>query len=313
MKDKKIVITGGLGFIGSHLANELSKNNEVTVIDNGSTGDLKNLENENIEVIMKDINEVNLKKIFEDKDYVFHHAAIASVPRSIENPIECHKVNVTGSLKVLLAARDTDVKKVINASSSAVYGDNPNLPLSEDDSLNPLSPYAASKASSELYCKVFNEVYGLKTVSLRYFNVFGPKQNPHSQYAAVIPKFIYKMIKNEPPKIYGDGTQTRDFIYVKDVVKINIKVAESNFTGVLNVARGESISVNKLFRLIKEILDVEVEPIYTDPRPGDIKHSWADISLLKSKLKFKPGNFKEQLKETIEWFKQQIYIQGQSS
>lgn len=121
------------------------------------------------------------------------------------------------------------------------------------------------------------------------------------------------MIKNEPPKIYGDGTQTRDFIYVKDVVKINIKVAESNFTGVLNVARGESISVNKLFRLIKEILDVEVEPIYTDPRPGDIKHSWADISLLKSKLKFKPGNFKEQLKETIEWFKQQIYIQGQSS
>lgn len=179
--------------------------------------------------------------------------------------------------------------------------------------MNPLSPYAASKASSELYCKVFNEVYGLKTVSLRYFNVFGPKQNPHSQYAAVIPKFIYKMIKNEPPKIYGDGTQTRDFIYVKDVVKINIKVAESNFTGVLNVARGESISVNKLFRLIKEILDVEVEPIYTDPRPGDIKHSWADISLLKSKLKFKPGNFKEQLKETIEWFKQQIYIQGQSS
>lgn len=175
MKDKKIVITGGLGFIGSHLANELSKNNEVTVIDNGSTGDLKNLENENIEVIMKDINEVNLKKIFEDKDYVFHHAAIASVPRSIENPIECHKVNVTGSLKVLLAARDTDVKKVINASSSAVYGDNPNLPLSEDDSLNPLSPYAASKASSELYCKVFNEVYGLKTVSLRYFNVFWAK------------------------------------------------------------------------------------------------------------------------------------------
>ncbi|MCZ7403023.1 MAG: NAD-dependent epimerase/dehydratase family protein [Candidatus Methanoperedens sp.] len=221
MKNKKVIITGGLGFIGSNLVERLIVENEVTVIDNLSTGKLdniKNLKQNNLNLIKKDINDLDLVKIFKEHDYVFHQAALPSVPRSIEDPIASNQANIDGTLKVLTAAKDSGIKKVICASSSSVYGDTPTLPKSESMPVNPLSPYAVTKAAGELYCKVFQDIYGLKTVSLRYFNVFGPKQDPNSQYAAAIPKFINAIINNEPPVIFGDGEQSRDFSYVKHVV-----------------------------------------------------------------------------------------------
>jgi UDP-glucose 4-epimerase len=308
MEDKNIVVTGGLGFIGSHLVERLVENNHVTILDDKSSGKLSNLikhDHENLEIITGNITELNLQEIFQEKDYIFHQAAMASVPLSIDYPEACHHINATGTLKILIAARDCGVKKLVNASSSAVYGDTTQMPLKESEPLNPLSPYAASKASAELYCKSFYESYGLPTVSLRYFNVFGPKQDPNSQYAAVIPKFIDSIIKGDSPIIYGDGEQSRDFIYVKEVVEANIKACESSFTGVLNVAGGKAISINQLFYMITDILNSDLEPKYRDPRSGDIVHSLADARDLE-KIGFKQiGAFKKQLKETVEWFKNQ--------
>lgn len=306
MKNKNIVITGGLGFIGSHLVDKLVENNYVTIIDDESSGNTYNLNNpqhENLEIIVGGINDLDLKEIFQEKDYVFHQAAMASVPLSVEFPEESHRINATGTLKVLVAARDCGVKKLLNASSSAVYGDNNNMPLKESEPINPLSPYAVSKVSAEQYCKVFSEVYGLETVSFRYFNVFGPRQDPESQYAAVIPKFIDSLLNGNSPIIYGDGEQSRDFIYVNDVVDANIKACESKFSGVLNLACGTSLSVNDLFSMIKNVLGSPIDATYVESRSGDIKHSLADINGLKN-IDFKPKKeFEEQLKETIDWFK----------
>lgn len=306
MKNKNIVVTGGLGFIGSHIVDELIETNHVTIIDDKSSGsevNLKNPKHDNLEIVIGGINELNLKKIFCDKDYIFHLAAMASVPLSINQPLKAHEINATGTLKVLEAAADSNVKKLVNSSSSAVYGNNQNMPLSENEMLQPQSPYAITKATSEYYCQIFSEVYGLNTISFRYFNVFGPKQNPNSQYAAVIPKFIDSLLKGNKPIIYGDGEQSRDFIYVSNIVNANILACKSKYNGTLNLASGNSLTINELFKLIKNILNSPINPIYKSERSGDIKHSLANIDNLKN-INFKPDlDFENQLRETILWFK----------
>jgi UDP-glucose 4-epimerase len=306
MKNKKVVVTGGLGFIGSHLVEKLSEDNLVIVIDDQSTGTVDNIKDFNlskIDTTLGNITSIDLEYIFDGCDYVFHHAAIASVPKSVDNPINSNEVNITGTLKVLEAAKNADVKKLVFASSSAVYGDAESLPLSEDNPINPLSPYAVTKATGELYCNVFSQIYGLPTVSFRYFNVFGPRQDLNSQYAAVIPIFIDKMLKNESPVIYGDGKQSRDFVSVKHVVTANIMAAESKECGVFNIGLGKSTTINQLVEMINEILGKDIKPVYEKERSGDIKHSVADISKAKSFGYEPPADFKEELAETVEWFR----------
>ena len=306
MKGMNVAVTGGLGFIGSHLTDELLRmGNRVTVIDDLSSGKRGNLmypKHENLEIIEGSINEVDLDSVFMDKDYVFHQAALASVPESVRDPLRCHRVNATGTLRVLLAACRAGVRKVVNASTSAVYGNNPEMPLSEDARPMPLSPYAVSKVTGEYYCSVFED-HGLETVSLRYFNVYGPRQRPDSQYAAVIPRFIDAILQGRQPEIYGDGEQSRDFIYVGDVVRANIFLAESPETGIFNVACGSAVTVNRLFEIISRILGSDSEPVFLDERPGDVRHSLADTSRLEA-TGFRPDvKLEEGLIRTVEWFK----------
>jgi len=305
----KTVVTGGAGFIGSNLVGVLlEEGHEVIVIDNLSTGKRENIanlqDNAHFEFVKGSITDLSLlKQVFEDVDCVFHQAAIPSVQRSVENPQATNEANVNGTLNVLIAARDCGVRKVIYASSSSVYGDTPRLPKREDMEPNPKSPYAVSKLAGEFYCGVFSEVYGLKTACLRYFNVYGPKQDPSSEYAAVIPRFITRVLNNQPPIIYGDGTQTRDFTFVKDVAHANILAMEQNAEGVLNIACGEQISVNELATAIMKLVGVRLDVVYDTPRPGDIKDSLADISLAKEKLKYVPEfTLTKGLEETIRWF-----------
>ncbi len=310
MKEKNIVITGGLGFIGSHIVDELIKDNKVIIIDNKSTGKVENLKypnHENITLIEEDLNECDLNKTLNDVDYVFHLAAMASVPLSVDNPIKCNEQNVDTTVKLLDACRNNNVKKIIFSSSAAVYGNNENVPLKETEALNPTSPYAASKASCELYLKTFYDSYGLNYTILRYFNVFGPKQDKNSQYAAVIPNFISALLEGEQPVIYGDGEQTRDFVFVKDIVQANISAAETDYNGIVNVASGEKITINKLYDVVKETLDSDVDAEHLPERKGDIKHSLADVSNIEKinyKIDFK--NFENQLKETVKWFETQL-------
>ena len=310
MRNKNILITGGLGFIGSHIANTLIENNNITIIDNLSTGNIKNLNNpqhENLKIIKENICNTTFNKLTLNTDYIFHLASMASVPLSVENPITCSKINLNATIKLLKSAADNNVEKIIFSSSSAVYGENKNMPLKETETLMPNSPYASSKASCELYLKSFYECYGLNYTALRYFNVFGPKQNKNSQYAAVIPNFINALLENKQPIIYGDGEQTRDFIFVNDVVGANIAAAKSDYNGVVNVACGEKLSINKLYELIKQTLGSDIEPEYKKVRPGDIKHSLADVNNMK-KINYKVTheNFEKQLKETINWFKKEL-------
>lgn len=310
MNNKNILITGGLGFIGSHIADELIPNNTVTILDNKSTGKIENLKepnHKNLTIIEEDINDADLNTILKDVDYIFHLAAMASVPLSVDDPIGCTKNNVNATIKLINAAKDERVKKIVFSSSSAVYGENRNMPLKETEPMMPTSPYAASKASCEVYINSFTESYGLNATSLRYFNVFGPKQDKNSQYAAVIPNFISAILENEQPVIYGDGEQTRDFVYVKDIVKANIAAAESDYNGVVNVASGKKITINKLYKIVKETLKTDIEPKYLPERQGDIKHSLADTSRMKNiNFKVDSKDFEKQLAETVHWFKTQL-------
>ena len=304
---KKTVVTGGAGFIGSHLAEELSKRDyQLIILDNLSTGKRANiaplLDKKNVEFIRGSITDLpSLQKLFKNTDFIFHLAAIASVPRSIDEPQLCHEVNVTGTLNVLIAARDNKVKKVVNASSCAIYGDAPGLPKKEDMPINPLSPYAVTKLAAENYCQIFQKVYGLPSVSLRFFNIFGPRQNPDSEYAAAIPKFIKIKSQGKKIHIYGDGKATRDYIYVKDAVNAFILAAGSDASGIYNIGSGRSTTVNELVNLINNLTGNNTPPVYSPPRPGDILHSLADISKART-FGYNPRyNIKQGLKETIKY------------
>ncbi len=307
MKNKKILITGGAGFIGSHIANELINDNEITIIDNLSTGNIKNLndpEHDNLEFIHEDLCKTNLDDITSGTDYIFHMAAMASVPLSVEKPVECNEINVNTTVKLLKSAVDNDVKKIVFSSSSAVYGQNINMPLKETEPFMPTSPYAASKANCEVYLKSFYESYGLNYTALRYFNVFGPKQDKNSHYAAVMPNFISSLLEGKPAEIYGDGEQTRDFVYVGDVVKANINACKSNYNGAVNVASGKKITINRLYEIIRDTLGSELEPKYLPERLGDVRHSLADVSNMENiNLKIDSSNFESQLQETVNWFR----------
>ena len=307
MNNKNILITGGAGFIGSHTVNELINDNNIVIVDNFSTGNIDNIDNpdhENLKVINEDIRKVNFDEVTENIDYIFHFAAMANVQLSIEKPLECYEINLDATVRLLNSAIENDVKKVVFASSSSVYGDNENLPLKESETLMPASPYAASKAGCELYLKTFHEDYGLDYVALRYFNIFGPKQDKNSPYAAVIPNFISALLKGETPIIYGDGEQSRDFAYIGDIVNANIKACESDFNGPLNIASGEKLTINQLYELIRNVLGSDIEAEYRAKRLGDIKYSLADVSNMeKIGLKIDSDNFEQHLMETVDWFK----------
>lgn len=297
----RVLVTGGCGFIGSNLAEELSKYYDVVVIDNLSTGSPDKLQNLDVEFVNGDITDLDLlQDLLEGVDFVFHQAAAVSVPESIKDPLKTNEVNIGGTLNVLIAARNCGVKKVINASSCAVYGDAHELPVSENVTPNPLTPYAITKLASEYYCQTFSEVYGLDTVSLRYFNIYGPGQNPQSDYAAVIPQFIHRTLNGKELVIYGDGEQTRDFVFVKDAVRANLLAMRSKENGVFNVASGKQISINQLASLIADDVDV----IYEPQREGDIRHSVGDASKAK-RLGFETTySIEDGLRETIEWYKE---------
>ncbi len=310
MKNKNILITGGAGFIGSNITKTLAKENNVKVIDNLSTGKIENIQeridNEEIYFFNGSITDKKLLvQEMKDIDYVFHLAAQVSVPNSVKNPEYNNEVNINGTKNILYIAIKNNIKKVIFSSSCAVYGnpDSNMLPINEKTMPNPLSPYAESKLIGEKMCTESLDNHNLRTICLRYFNVYGPKQDPNGEYAAVIPKFILKLIQNKSPIIYGNGNQTRDFIYVEDIVNANLLAADSNKTGVYNIASGKSISINELADNVMDLIDNKKEIIYKEPRPGDIKYSEADITLVKNDLKFNPKySITDGLKHTINWF-----------
>ncbi|MHA1893044.1 MAG: GDP-mannose 4,6-dehydratase [Candidatus Helarchaeota archaeon] len=295
LKDNKILITGGAGFIGSNLADHFLENeNEVTVIDNLDTGTLKNIENakknKNFNFIKGDIrNENLLKSLIKDCEYLFHHAAIASVPFSIDNPIETNDVNVNGTLNILNLVKESDVKRLVFASSSAVYGELETIPIKEDMPTNPISPYGVTKLAAEYYLDSFYKIYGLKVSSIRYFNVFGMRQ-ADSPYSGVIPIWFGKILKNEPPVIFGNGNQIRDFIYIKDIIRLNELCAlkQSAIGEVFNGATAISTNINELAKMILNITNKELTPIIEEERQGDIKKSLADISKAQELLGFQP-------------------------
>jgi nucleoside-diphosphate-sugar epimerase len=307
------VVTGGAGFIGSHIVEELLRRNEtVRVIDNFSTGKWDNVEpfEGGAEIIEADIAEgKNLSGFLKGADYVIHQAAIPSVPKSILDPVRSHHANVNGTLQLLNASREANVKRIVYASSSSVYGDSPTLPKHEGMMPNPLSPYGAQKLFAEIYCQVFSRAYGLETVSLRYFNVFGPRQDSTSQYSGVLALFIPAVLQNKRPTIYGDGLQSRDFTYVQNVVEANLQACAVPVVAgqVFNVACGDRITVNSMLQQINKITGKDIVPIYADPRPGDIKHSQADITRAKEHLGYQPKvSFEEGLRNTIEWYRKNL-------
>lgn len=309
-KMARYLVSGGAGFIGSHIVEALvNKGEDIVVLDNLSTGKKKNIEPflDKIKFIEGDICDFDIvKKSIEGVDYVLHQAAISSVPRSLENPLFTNKVNVEGTLNLLVAAKENCVKKFVFASSSSVFGNPQRFPVKESYVPSPLSPYAVSKFSGELYGKVFNELFNLPFVVFRYFNVFGERQEPFSQYSAVIPKFIIDMLKGQRPVIFGDGNQSRDFCYVKNVVNANLLVINSEkATGkVYNIACGKTYTLIKLVDYLNEIIGTNIKPIFAPPRQGDIKLSYASIESAKKDFNYKiEVYFKEGLERTVKFYR----------
>ncbi|MDH5174006.1 MAG: SDR family oxidoreductase, partial [Elusimicrobiota bacterium] len=288
------LVTGGAGFIGSNICQELVKRGEsVRILDDFSTGKRENIVGfkDNVQLIEGDIRNLEIvKRAMKGVDFVLHQGALPSVERSVKDPLTTTRVNVLGTLNVLLAAREAKVKRVIYASSSSVYGDTPTLPKKEEMKANPQSPYAVTKLIGEEYCRIYYSIYGLETVCLRYFNVFGPRQDPGSQYAAVIPKFITLMLKGKSPPIYGDGEQSRDFSFIDNVIEANLQAckAKEGPGKVLNIACGKRVTINELVKRLNRILHTGIEPAYENPRKGDVRHSLADISKARKILHYSP-------------------------
>lgn len=305
----RVLVTGGAGFIGSHLAEALvARGHEVRILDNFSTGKEENIEKiiQKIEVINGSITErETVEKAAEGVDCIFHQAAQISVPESIKNPARTWEINIKGTKLLFNAAVKNKVKKIIYASSAAVYGNEPGLPKTESMKTRPASPYGESKLMNEYMAQKYHQQEKISLIGLRYFNVYGPRQHPKSAYSGVISIFIEKMLKGERPVIYGDGNQTRDFVYVEDVVLANILAFESKVkNNVYNIGSGKETSLNDLVKVINEILGTNIEPIYEQERPGDIRHSVADIQKAKKDLGYEPRySLKEGLKKTIEWYK----------
>jgi nucleoside-diphosphate-sugar epimerase len=303
------LVTGGAGFIGSHLAEELVRRGQrVRVADSLITGNRRNLEHlPAVEFLEGDLADLAFARTAVGGcDYVLHQAAIPSVPRSVNDPITSNRANVDATLNVLVAARDAGVKRLTFAGSSSAYGDTPTLPKREDMPVNPLSPYALQKVVAEQYLQMFTRLYGLETVSVRYFNVFGPRQDPSSPYSGVISVFATALLENRPPTIYGDGEQTRDFTFVANVVDGVLRACDAPGASgeVINVATGGRISLNELFREMKKIIGASVEPQYAAGRQGDVRDSQADIAKAKAILGYEPSvAFEEGLKRTIEWYR----------
>ncbi len=304
------LVTGGAGFIGSNIVRRLAADGEaVRVLDDFSTGKRENLNGvDGVEVFNTSLLDREcLGLALDGVSYVLHQAAIPSVPRSIADPLKSNEANVTGTLMLLEAAKEAGVKRVVFAASSSAYGDTEVLPKAEDMPAKPLSPYAINKYAGELYAKVYADLYGLETVCLRYFNIFGPYQDPASEYAAVIPKFILKMLAGEAPVIYGDGEQSRDFTYIDNAVEANLLACKSEKVGrgeVINVACGERYSLNELVAALNEILGTKIKPLYDKAQPGDVKHSLASIERARDLLGYDVKvDFKEGLKRTVEWFR----------
>ncbi len=310
---EKFLVTGGAGFIGSNICKRLvSQGCFVRVIDNLLTGKKSNLSAviDKIEFIEADMGDGEVaRSAMKDIDVVLHEGALPSVPRSVDDPAATHRHCVDATFTLLLAARDAGVKRFVYAASSSAYGDTPSLPKLETMPVRPLSPYAVAKLVGEYYCSVFYTVFGLQTISLRYFNVFGPNQDPTSQYAAAIPAFVTAILKDKPPTIYGDGEQSRDFTYVDNVVEANLLAARAKQTKgeVVNIACGQAVTVNEIIGMINDVLGKKVVPIYADHRPGDIKHSLADITLAKKLIGFKPTvPFKRGLEIAIDWYRDNL-------
>lgn len=307
----RFIITGGAGFIGSHIAEHLvNEGREVIVVDNLSTGDISNIRTfiDKINFIEGDILNLSLlNKTTKEGDYILHLAALPSVTRSVENPYLTNKVNIEGTLNVLMAARDKKAKRVVFASSSSIYGDSEALPKAESMCPNPKSPYALSKLAGEYYCKLFYKLYGVETVCLRYFNVFGPRQNPDSQYSAAIPKFINQILNNERPVVFGDGKQTRDFTYVSNVVNANmlaLKSGKNSIGETINIACGKRVSLLEIIQIINASLQKNILPLFKEARKGDVKHSLADINKAISSINYQPiTSFEQGLKLTLDFQK----------
>jgi UDP-N-acetylglucosamine 4-epimerase len=319
LKNKKVLVTGGAGFIGSALVETLLQHgNQVVCLDNFATGKALNIESflpsPHFEFIEGDIrNFASCERACNGVEYVFHQAALGSVPRSVKDPITSNEVNVNGFLNMITAARNAGVKQFVYASSSSVYGDHPALPKLEENTGNPLSPYAVTKKVNELYARVFGELYNMRTIGLRYFNVFGRRQDPDGQYAAVIPRFVKSLINHQAPAIFGDGSQTRDFTYIENVVQANILAAQVEnaeaYNTAFNVACGDRVTLNQLYEFLRDGLAVfdpaiaSIEPQYVEPRQGDIPHSLASIEKTNRLLGYNPEyDLRSGLQHSIKWY-----------
>ncbi|MGH9406126.1 MAG: SDR family oxidoreductase [Terriglobia bacterium] len=307
------LVTGGSGFVGSHVVDELLKRGEkVRALDNLLTGRRENLAHarDRIEFFEWDIRELDkIRPAFEGADYVVHLAALPSVPRSVEDPVTSNAINIDGTLNVLVAARDAKVKRLVFSASSSAYGDNPEFPRIETQTPRPLSPYALGKLAGEQYCRLFTELYGFEAVALRYFNIFGPRQNPYSPYTGVLTIFISSYLQGNTPTIFGDGEQSRDFTYVANCVEATLLACTAAGAAgkVINVGCGKQFTLNHTIAMLNQIMGCEVKPAYGRPRAGDVKDSLADISLARKLLGYHPRvSYEEGIEKTIDWYRQEL-------